>query len=217
MVGSFGKKNMDLLEKSIGKTVLVKFVFYRQMATITGRLREVSQFNHVFLDMVEIFSIVENKRRPLSKQEAKRMVEEMTIAGKKKIQFVENNSAIRKISAVETEEREIKEKKESKEAKVEREELVAKMISKIENKLELSEKEGTLLKSIIENKNGQERLLTLKEETLYFNPWVPKTFLCLKSVDQIRRFKKILWGEEIAKSGAEEKEVVDKFTKFWYE
>lgn len=137
-------------------------------------------------------------------------------AGKIEIPFVGNNSAIRKISAVEIEEREIEEKKESKKAKIEREELVAKMISKIENKLELSEKEGFLLKSIIENKNGQERLLTLKEETLYFNTWVPKTFLCLKSVDQIRRFKKILWGEEITKNGAEEKEAKDKFTKFWY-
>lgn len=57
MVGSFEKKNMDLVEKSIGETVLVKFVLYEQMAVIAGRLCEASQFNYVSLDGIKIFVV----------------------------------------------------------------------------------------------------------------------------------------------------------------
>lgn len=190
MVGSFGKENMDLVEKSIGETVLVKFVLYGQMAAIEGRLYKVSPFNYVSLDGIEIFSIIENKKKLTSMKEITRTTTEVAVAGKVEIPFVGNNSAIRKINVVKIEELEIGEKKESKEAKIEREELVAKMISKIENRLKLSEKEDALLKSIIENKNGQERLLAFKEKTLYFNLWVPNCYCFLKSIEQIQKFKK---------------------------
>lgn len=58
MVGSFGKENMDLVEKSIGETALVKFVLYEQRAIVEGRLCEVSPFNHVSLDRIEFFTLL---------------------------------------------------------------------------------------------------------------------------------------------------------------
>lgn len=153
----------------------------------------------------------------MSRKEVTRTTTEITVSGKIKIPFVGNNSAIRKINVVKIEELEIEEKKESKEAKIEREELAAEMISKIENGLKLSEKEDALLKSIIENKNSQERSLAFKKEALYFNPWVPNYYCSLKSIKQIQKFKKALWGEEIEKSSTEKKETANKFAKFWYD
>lgn len=215
MVGSFGKENMDLVEKSIGETALVKFVLYGQIAAIAGRLCEASPFNYVSLDGIKIFVVADGRDISPGKQivRMKNVAEIPKNAGKIKIPFAGNNSAIRKINAVKIEEREISEKIERGEEKTKRERRVALLVSKIEKKQGLNEEDEILLKSITENK----KIFVLEERTLYYNPWVPDYYCLLKSIEQIQKFKEALWGEEIAKSGMEEKEAEDKFTKFWYE
>lgn len=218
MVSSFGfgKENMDLVEKSIGKTVLIKFVLHGQLAAIEGRLYEVSPFDHVSLDRIEIFSIIESKKKLASKREVTLIIAEITAANKIEIPFVGNNSAIRRISVVKIEEQEVDEKTKDKEEKIKRERSVALLILKIERKQELNKEDEILLKSITENRD--KKFFALKEETLYYNMWIPDCYYCLKDVEQIQRFKKALWGEYTMENDAEaKKETLDKFTKFWYE
>ncbi len=214
MVSSFGfgKENMDLVEKSIGETVLIRFVFYGQMAVIKGKLRKVSKFNFVFVDSIEIFVVIGDNRGIAGKK----VIEKVSKSKQIEITFVGNDFSIRKISLMKTEEAEYDEKPENKEEKTGKEKLIASMVSKIENGEELNEKEKVLRELIREERDNRNVILTLKEkDTLYFNPFIVK-FRFLNS-NQIQKFKETLWGEEARNSARIETEEIDnKFKEFWY-